>query len=95
VSNCCRAGAGAGAGAGGSGAGVGVFTCGVCFDEVPLGEGEGSVALACGHRFCNDCLKSHFTVKIQDYGASKRLPCLQPQCPQSYPEEAVLALVSR
>ncbi|XP_019099610.1 PREDICTED: putative E3 ubiquitin-protein ligase ARI4 [Camelina sativa] len=49
--------------------------------------------MECGHRFCNDCWKGHFTVRINE-GESKRIRCMAHKCNVICDEDVVRRLVS-
>ncbi|KAJ3674045.1 hypothetical protein LUZ60_006037 [Juncus effusus] len=68
----------------------GSITCQICFDEVGVEE---SSEMDCGHRFCNDCWTSHFSVKITE-GLSRRIKCMAPKCPTICSDSVIRQLIS-
>eukprot|EP00668_Euglena_longa_P029504 GGOE01036855.1.p1 GENE.GGOE01036855.1~~GGOE01036855.1.p1 ORF type:complete len:508 (+),score=91.69 GGOE01036855.1:95-1618(+) len=52
------------------------FDCKCCYDQVSYVDGT---ALGCGHRFCNNCWRQHFTIKVRE-GQAQRIRCMQRGC---------------
>nr|Q9LVW9.2 PUTATIVE PSEUDOGENE: RecName: Full=Putative E3 ubiquitin-protein ligase ARI4; AltName: Full=ARIADNE-like protein ARI4; AltName: Full=Protein ariadne homolog 4; AltName: Full=RING-type E3 ubiquitin transferase ARI4 [Arabidopsis thaliana] len=51
--------------------------CDICMEE-DLSK-YAMTRMECGHRFCNDCWKEHFTVRINE-GEGKRIRCMAYKC---------------
>ncbi|XP_072974080.1 probable E3 ubiquitin-protein ligase ARI2 [Typha angustifolia] len=67
-----------------------LFTCNICFEEVPP---NGVTEMDCGHCYCNECWTGHFIVKIND-GLSRCIKCMAPKCNAVCDEAVVRNLVS-
>ncbi|EOA25584.1 hypothetical protein CARUB_v10018931mg [Capsella rubella] len=68
-----------------------MMKCDICMDE-DLSK-YAMTRMECGHRFCNDCWKGHYTVKINE-GESKRIRCMAHKCNTICDEDVVRRLVS-
>ncbi|CAL9248362.1 unnamed protein product [Arabidopsis halleri] len=67
------------------------MNCDVCMeDDLPS---DVMTRMECGHSFCNDCWKEHFTVRINE-GESKRILCMAHKCKAICDEDVVRKLVS-
>ncbi|KFK33684.1 hypothetical protein AALP_AA5G046200 [Arabis alpina] len=67
------------------------MTCDICMeDDLPSYD---MTRMECGHCFCNDCWKEHFTVRINE-GESKRITCMAHKCNAVCDEDVVRKLVS-
>ncbi|XP_010514481.1 PREDICTED: probable E3 ubiquitin-protein ligase ARI3 [Camelina sativa] len=65
--------------------------CDICMeDDLPS---HMMTRMECGHSFCNDCWKGHFTVRINE-GESKRITCMAHKCNAICDEDVVRRLVS-
>lgn len=66
------------------------MTCGICMeDDIPSNV---MTRMECGHSYCNDCWKGHFTVKINE-GRSKMITCMAHKCNAICDEDVVRKLV--
>ncbi|KAG7559012.1 Zinc finger RING-type [Arabidopsis thaliana x Arabidopsis arenosa] len=65
--------------------------CDICMEE-DLSK-YAMTRMECGHRFCNDCWKEHFTVRINE-GESKKIRCMAYKCNTICDEDVVRQLVS-
>ncbi|CAH8309223.1 unnamed protein product [Eruca vesicaria subsp. sativa] len=66
------------------------MACGICMeDDLPS---HAMTRMECGHFFCNDCWKEHFTIKINE-GQSKRIACMAHKCNAICDEDVVRKLV--
>ncbi|KAH3758959.1 RING/U-box superfamily protein [Pelomyxa schiedti] len=70
---------------------TGSFTCSVCFDTV---DGEDTLQLSCGHRFCNNCWASYISFKIRD-GEAKSLYCMAKNCNALFDDSNIASFVDR
>eukprot|EP01116_Phalansterium_solitarium_P024472 TRINITY_DN8991_c0_g1_i2.p1 TRINITY_DN8991_c0_g1~~TRINITY_DN8991_c0_g1_i2.p1 ORF type:complete len:624 (-),score=203.46 TRINITY_DN8991_c0_g1_i2:146-1888(-) len=61
--------------------------CGVCFETLD-GPCE---AMACGHRFCDDCWAAYFNIKVAE-GESLGISCMAQKCPCKVPSSLVQRL---
>ncbi|CAA7046605.1 unnamed protein product [Microthlaspi erraticum] len=67
------------------------MSCDICIEDgIPS---HAMTRMECGHSFCNDCWKEHFTVRIND-GESKRIKCMAHKCNAICDEGVVRKLVS-
>ncbi|ESQ32692.1 hypothetical protein EUTSA_v10005453mg [Eutrema salsugineum] len=67
------------------------MSCDICIeDDIPS---SAMTRMECGHCFCNDCWKEHFTVNINE-GKSKRITCMAHKCNAICDEDVVRKLVS-
>ena len=65
--------------------------CTVCFCEMTP---EDAVSMSCGHTFCSDCWKQHFSIGINE-GLSRRLVCMAPRCGVFCDEDQVKTLLAQ
>ncbi|CAN7125149.1 unnamed protein product [Brassica rapa subsp. narinosa] len=66
------------------------MACDICMeDDLPS---HAMTGMECGHSFCNDCWKEHFTIKINE-GQSKRIACMAHKCNAICDADAVRTLV--
>ena len=63
--------------------------CGVCFSTVPP---SGATRMPCGHAFCDDCWRGHFTACLETGGA--RLPCAAQGCRAACDDGAAARLLA-
>lgn len=75
------------------------FTCEVCYlSSSDIGDGKeknpkiNTLALACGHRFCQDCYTMYIEGKIKE-GESRKLQCMKENCGLVVDEKTVGILV--
>lgn len=67
------------------------MNCDICMEDgLPS---RNMTRMECGHCFCNDCWKEHFTVRIHE-GESKRITCMAHKCNAVCDEDVVRKLVS-
>lgn len=66
------------------------YTCLICTEESPAAQ---TYALACGHRYCNDCWKSYLELKITSGPDCVSARCPAPKCKAKVHEDAYKALV--
>lgn len=66
------------------------MTCEICMDDDL--QSYTMTRMDCGHCFCNNCWKEHFTVKINE-GMSKRITCMAHKCNAICDEDVVKKLV--
>jgi hypothetical protein len=74
-------------------AGVELRACGICLDDVPASEfrNDGFNA-ACGHAFCEACMREHYRVKIMDADIAD-LRCVDPRCDRRVTDAEVYAAI--
>lgn len=68
---------------------IGEEMCSICSEDVP---GEECTALACLHRFCNQCWTTYLTMKITE-GEAARIKCPHMKCNLIVDEETIKKLV--
>lgn len=73
------------------------FTCQVCYlSSADVGSGKSpkmsTLALACGHRFCQDCYTQYIEGKIKE-GESRKIQCMDEKCGLIVDEKTVGLLV--
>ncbi|KAF8049614.1 hypothetical protein N665_2169s0004 [Sinapis alba] len=66
------------------------MTCDICMEDDL--QSYSMTRMDCGHCFCNNCWKEHFTVKINE-GMSKRITCMAHKCNAICDEDVVKKLV--
>lgn len=66
------------------------YTCLICTEESQAAQ---TYALACGHRYCNDCWKSYLELKISSGPECVSARCPAPKCKAKVHEDAYNALV--
>ncbi|CAH8356573.1 unnamed protein product [Eruca vesicaria subsp. sativa] len=67
------------------------MACDICMDDDL--QFYSMTRMDCGHCFCNNCWKEHFTVKIND-GMSKRITCMAYKCNAICDEDVVKKLIN-
>ncbi|KAJ3330632.1 hypothetical protein HDU76_005216 [Blyttiomyces sp. JEL0837] len=68
------------------------FECGICCNDEP---GLLTLALSCGHRFCEGCYTRYLTQKVREEGESRRIQCLDSQCKVIVDEKTVELAVDK
>ncbi|KAJ4877869.1 putative E3 ubiquitin-protein ligase ARI3 [Raphanus sativus] len=66
------------------------MSCEICMEDGL--QSYTMTTMDCGHCFCNNCWKEHFTVKINE-GMSKRIACMAYKCNAICDEDVVKKLV--
>ena len=65
-------------------------SCAVCFSDIPPGT---TVAMSCGHGFCEDCWRQHISIAVRE-GQSRRVACMLPGCGVLCDEDQVKCLLA-
>ncbi|CAG8635575.1 28801_t:CDS:2, partial [Dentiscutata erythropus] len=68
------------------------FMCDICCDDDKDIE---TLALSCGHRFCQTCYKHYLTQKIKEEGESRRISCMANGCNVIVDENTVELVVDK